>query len=248
MKTQMKIKILLIEDNPGDVRLVQESLLESKSANIEWAIEENLRGAIEQIKTNKFDIALIDLSLPDSQGMNTFTQFRNIAQHLPIVILTGTDDEELALEAVQKGAQDYLVKGLTPGDLLLRAIRYAIERHQLQLKLKDAQDKLVEAERLRVLIETAGAAAHEINQPLTAIFGHLELVLVSDPQSAYREDLEFVRDAAKRIQDIVKSMGDIEQYQTKHYIGDMNIVDFNASASTTNNVDRNQEKHHNERT
>lgn len=238
MKTQMKIKILLIEDNPGDVRLVQESLLESKSVQIEWVIKENLRDAIEQINANKFDIALIDLSLPDSQGMATFTQFQNIAQHLPIVILTGTDDEELALEAVQKGAQDYLVKGLTPGDLLLRAIRYAIERHQLQLKLKDAQDKLFEAERLRVLIETAGAAAHEINQPLTAIFGHIELVLVSDPQSAYRQDLEYVKDAAKRIQDIVKSMSDIEQYQTKHYIGDINIVDFNASASTANPVDR----------
>lgn len=230
----MKIKTLLLEDNPGDVRLVQESLAQSKSAQVEWTISTHLEDAVDKINHTKFDIVLLDLSLPDSQGLNTFLHFQTLVPNIPIVILTGTDDETLALEAVQKGAQDYLVKGQIPGDSLMRAIRYAIERQQLQQKLAEAQQQLVETERLRVLIETAGAAAHEINQPLTAVFGHVELILASDPQNPFQQDLEFVKEAAKRIREIVKSMSDIQHYRTKHYVGNVNIVDFQASATQKN--------------
>jgi len=235
MKT--KIKLLLIEDNPGDVRLVQESLSASKSTPIEWVFADHLEDAIKKFQQTPFDIVLLDLSLPDSQGLHTFLKFQDLVPKVPIVILTSTNDELMALEAVQKGAQDYLVKGQTPSDLLIRAIRYAIERHQLQQKLAEAQHQLVDAERLRVLIETAGAAAHEINQPLTAVFGHVELMLSSTHQNPFRQDLQFVYDAAKRIQEIVKSMGDIQHYQTKHYIGNVNIVDFQASSATTSKID-----------
>ncbi len=233
METKIKIKLLLIEDNPGDVRLVHESLSESKSVPIEWVFADHLKNAIEKLQTTPFDIVLLDLSLPDSQGLHTFSKLQTLVPNIPIVILTSTDDELLALEAVQKGAQDYLIKGQTPSDLLMRAIRYAIERHQLQLKLTEAQHKLVDAERLRVLIETAGAAAHEINQPLTAILGHIELILDSAQKNPFYQDLQFVYEAAQRIQEIVKSMRDIQHYQTKHYIGNVNIVDFQASSATT---------------
>jgi CheY-like chemotaxis protein len=235
MKT--KIKILLIEDNLGDVRLVQESLRETKSTPIEWAFADHLENAFEKIQKTPFDIILLDLSLPDSQGLDTFLKLHNRVPNLPIVILTSTDDELLALEAVQKGAQDYLVKGQTPSDLLMRAIRYAIERHQLKQKLSQAQQKSVETERLRVLIETAGAAAHEINQPLTAVLGHVELILTSEIPNPFRQDLQFVLEAAERIQEIVKSMNDIQHYQTKPYIGNINIVDFQASSATTSKSD-----------
>jgi len=239
MQIQTKIKILLLEDNPGDVRLVQEALAQSRSIRCEWVVSDHLEDAIKKINHTSFDIVLLDLSLPDSHGLNTFLHFQTLVPNLPIVILTGTDDETLALEAVQKGAQDYLVKGQIPGDSLLRAIRYAIERHQLQQKLAEAQQQLVETERLRVLIETSGAAAHEINQPLTAVLGHVELILATHPQTQYQEDLEFIKEAAKRIQEIVKSMADIQHYRTKNYIGKVNIVDFEASATTAkkSNID-----------
>lgn len=230
----MKIKTLLLEDNPGDVRLVQEALAQSKSTQVEWITSTHLEDALDKINHTKFDIVLLDLSLPDSQGLNTFLRFQTLIPNIPIVILTGTDDETLALEAVQKGAQDYLVKGQIPGDSLMRAIRYAIERQQLQQKLAEAQQQLVETERLRVLIETAGAAAHEINQPLTAVFGHIELILASDPQNPFQQDLKFVKEAALRIREIVKSMSDIQHYRTKHYVGNVNIVDFQASATSKN--------------
>ena len=233
----MKIKALLLEDNPGDVRLVQEALAQSTSTQVEWITATHLEDALKKINNTKFDIVLLDLSLPDSHGLDTFLSFQNLVPDLPIVILTGTDDEALALEAMQKGAQDYLVKGQIPGDSLIRSIRYAIERQQLQQKLSEAQQQLVETEKLRVLIETAGAAAHEINQPLTAVFGHVELILAADPQTPFREDLEFVKEAAKRIQEIIKSMSDIQHYQTKHYIGNVNIVDFQASANQQDNND-----------
>lgn len=230
----MSLKILLLEDNPGDIRLVQESALNQDSIHVEWTVANRLGNALAQIQNTTFDLILLDLSLPDSQGIETFSRLQTLAPDLPIVILTGTDDEKLALEAVQKGAQDYLIKGQTPVDLLIRSLQYAIERHQLKQKLTDAQQKLMDAEKLRVLIETAGAAAHEINQPLTAIFGHVELILASDPQNPFRDDLLFIQEAAQRIREIVRNMGEVQQYQTKEYIGDTKIIDFGNSVSSEN--------------
>lgn len=237
MKTDIPFKLLLIEDNPGDVLLFQENIRDTGTSDIALEVVSHLQRAFVQINENAFDVILLDLSLPDSQGMDTFEQIQRIASHIPLIILTGTDDETLAIEAVQKGAQDYLVKGKTSSDILLRSIRHAIERHQLLQKLNNAQQQLLKTERLRVMVETAGAAAHEINQPLTAILGLTDFLL-HDAKSdhPWRADLECIVEASKRIQKIVQNMNAIENYETKKYLGDVNIVNFDASTSKNRNA------------
>src|SRR3569833_540372 len=129
------LKLLLIEDNPGDARLVREMLREVETHRYELSHAWCLNDALEHLEKDQFDVALVDLSLPDAHGLCTVNHLQNAVPKLPIVILSGTDDESLARQAVLIGAQDYLVKGLGDSYLLSRSLDYAIERKERQAQL-----------------------------------------------------------------------------------------------------------------
>lgn len=129
-------KILLIEDNPGDARLIQEMLAEAKASTIEIECLDNLSDGLERLSRGGIDLVLLDLLLPDSQGIETFTSVYSKVSGVPIIVLSVLDDEALAVEAVKQGAQDYLVKGQFNGNLLACSIRYAIERQRLLRELE----------------------------------------------------------------------------------------------------------------
>jgi two-component system, cell cycle sensor histidine kinase and response regulator CckA len=130
------IRILLVEDNPGDVLLLQETLSEITHFEAELVHVDRLIEALESLKKQSFEVVLLDLALPDSEGLDTFLQLYQQIPLTPIIVLTGMTDETLALRAMQSGAQDYLVKGqVSGGDLLTRTIRYAIERKRIEATL-----------------------------------------------------------------------------------------------------------------
>ncbi|AHJ31129.1 response regulator [Nodularia spumigena CS-584] len=135
------IKVLLVEDNPGDVFLLQELLQEVTTAKVELQPAEQLCEALECIARDSFDVILLDLSLPDSQGLDTFISTARQTKATPIIVLTGLNDETLALRAMQSGAQDYLVKGQVTGDLLVRSMRYAIERQRSENALRQSEER-----------------------------------------------------------------------------------------------------------
>lgn len=129
------IKVLLIEDNPGDAHLIQKTLTQAGNGpfTLEWA--ERLSAGLECLAEKEIDLILLDLSLPDSQGLKTLSQTHALAPQTPIVVLTGLDDDTLAAQAISQGAQDYLIKSqvvVGHGDLLVRAMRYAIKRKQAE--------------------------------------------------------------------------------------------------------------------
>ena len=130
------VGVLLVEDNPGDARLV-EIMLSEPGLMWDFDIRHVIRlgDALEELEGSDFDVVLLDLSLPDSQGMETVERIRSAASRTPVVVLSGRDDEEMALEALQGGADDYLVKGRGDGDLVARSIRYAIERKKAEERL-----------------------------------------------------------------------------------------------------------------
>ncbi|HUW50647.1 MAG TPA: EAL domain-containing protein [Sulfuricella sp.] len=136
------IPALLVEDNPGDARLIREALAESTEPRfrLEWA--ENLGQALEILKQRQFAVVLLDLSLPDSQGMHTVQSIEEAAPGIPVVVLTGLDDEALAVKAVRSGAQDYLVKSDATPHLLTRVVRYAIERQRIGRSLHENEARL----------------------------------------------------------------------------------------------------------
>lgn len=131
-----RVKVLLIEDNPGDARLIQEMLKETGNMQFELVHVERLSEGLKHLSNNAYDILLLDLGLPDSQGLDTLNEVYLKKPDEPIVVLTGLTDEMVGVQAVQNGAQDYLIKGQVDNKLLMRSINYAIERKRAQETLR----------------------------------------------------------------------------------------------------------------
>lgn len=147
------IKVLLIEDNPIDVRAIK-GMLEGADFPFDVEKANRLTTGMKILAEKNKDVILLDLTLPDCQGVETFLRLHNKFPDLPIVVFTGVGDEELSIKVLRKGAQDYLVKGEVNTRLMVRAIRYAIERHRLRVELKRIYSELRESEtRLNALIQ-----------------------------------------------------------------------------------------------
>ena len=138
-----EVTVLLVEDNPGDAHLLEAFLDVSGAEMFHISRASTLRAGLGRIARGGVDLVLLDLGLPDSVGLDTFTALRQEAPHLPVVVLTGLEDEEIALEAVSMGAQDFLPKSELSGSLLVRSILYALERHRLIVELKAALGDVV---------------------------------------------------------------------------------------------------------
>jgi CheY-like chemotaxis protein len=150
------LNILLVEDNPGDARLVKEALNESTTIHASLHIAGTLHQAIEYLTDQKFDVILLDLSLPDGHGLQSATNILKAVPQTPVVILTGLDDETVGYDAIREGAQDYLIKGQFDSKLLVRVIRYSIERKQSALEkekmINELQELLHEVKTLKGLL------------------------------------------------------------------------------------------------
>ena len=171
------MKILLIEDNPGDARLIREMLADAGGQGfaIEWL--SRLADGLNRLDQGEIDLVLLDLGLPDSRGLDTFIKAQAQAPQVPFVILTGLADETLALSAVRLGAQDYLVKGATDANTLLRAIRYATERKRAEIALEAERKKLYSLLNSLPVYVHLKAADHKIrfaNRRFIEIFGEPE--------------------------------------------------------------------------
>jgi diguanylate cyclase (GGDEF)-like protein/PAS domain S-box-containing protein len=150
-KKSIKI-LLLVEDNPGDARLLREMFNELGLHRTEQTHVECMSDAEKHLSEHAVDIIVLDLGLPDAQGLGAVRRAHTAAPHVPLVVLTGLDDESLAAEALQEGAQDYLIKGQIDARGLLRSLRYAIERKTMEEAL------FVEKERAQVTLNCIGEA------------------------------------------------------------------------------------------
>jgi phosphoserine phosphatase RsbU/P len=215
--TSAPIRVLLVEDNPGDARLIRELLRDPGGDGFRLEGATRLGEALGRLSHGHVDVVLLDLSLPDANGLDTFTRAYGGAAEVPIVVLTGQDDEDLALAAVKAGAQDYLVKGSVSADLLSRAIRHAIERQRLVLELRDLLEREQEhAERLRALDEMKNvfitAVAHDLRSPLTVVQGYASMLATrASLVSARREVPDHILGAVSRMDSILTSLLDLER-------------------------------------
>ena len=173
--------LLMVEDNPGDARLLRE-MFKVHGPFPQLIHVESMHGAEQHLASHSVDIVLLDLGLPDAQGLEAVRRTRAAAPHTPLVILTGLDDERLTITALQEGAQDYLIKGEIDSRGLVRALRYAIERKALQVAAHDLS-LAVDVARLEAEAATASKASfvanmsHEIRTPLNGILGFSDLLL-----------------------------------------------------------------------
>jgi two-component system cell cycle response regulator len=211
------LKILLVEGNQDEAAFflsVQSTLPELR---LEWTHVERLSPAIHRLGEDRFDIILLDLSLPDSQGPETLTKIQTRAEKIPIIVLVASDEQGLAIQAVQKGAQDYLYRKQRDSSLLLRSIHCAMERHRFIEELIHAnqnifaeQKSLVEEDRFNLLLKVTGTTVHELKQPLTALLGNIELMKLSEENpEGMKGHITEIEKASKRISNIVSKMQQI---------------------------------------
>lgn len=204
----MKRRLLLVvEDNPGDAHLLRLMLDEHDPVATQLTTVSSMREAEAHLATSEVDVILLDLGLPDAQGLDAVRRARLAAPGVPLVVLTGLDDESLAAEALQAGAQDYLIKGQIEARSLLRAVRYAIERMALEDARRDGEHQLLQAQKLESIGRLAGGIAHDFNNMLFAISGYAELLqqdlaasagVAPDERPALLDSVTAIQDAARR--------------------------------------------------
>lgn len=199
------LKILLIEDNPADAFLIQEELKVACREPFETHRVERLSQGMERLSQETFDMILLDLFLPDGHGLDSFVHLHTHFPEVPVVVLSGMNDDALALETVKQGAQDYFVKGQVHGAVLWHAIRYAIERNQIS-QMKSNLISFV---------------THELRAPLAVIQGYLEL-LSSYPIEEFinkgKDQLSTILHQVSRLTRLVRAFSDLSKIESGHGI------------------------------
>lgn len=209
----LPLRVLVVEDNPADVRLLQIALASDERARYEADTVGSAGDALRMLGACEYDVLLVDLTLSDSTGLESFRQLRDAAPTLPIVILTQSDDDRLAVAAVSAGAQDYLVKGQTDAVLLGRTLRHALERQRLVNQLR----QMDQARR-----EFIAHAAHELRTPLTTIAGMAALIEERRDdlgEDRFEQMLEAILLQSRRAGELSKALLDLSQVES----GDLNL-------------------------
>jgi Flp pilus assembly CpaE family ATPase len=205
-----RIKILLIEDNAGDARLIQDALCLPGDTS-EVRCTDRLAKGLEMLEREQFDAVLLDLSLPDSRGYSTFEQLHRRIPRVPVVVLTGLDDEELALQSVRDGAQDYLVKGAVKSSTVLRIVRFAIERHRVMDGARDGASPLSPGKSIGFMGVRGGSGATTVALNAAAALARQGKSVAAIELSPYRSGFSYQLRLAPR-----RDMADLMNLEAEH--------------------------------
>lgn len=201
---ERELRLLLLEDNAGDVRLMRETLSEAPGVSFSLEVAARLDDGLTRLAAETFDLVLLDLSLPDAHGLEALAAVRDAAPDLPVVVMSGSADEETAVRAVGEGAQDYLVKGRTEASLLARSVRYAISRHRMAAELDQSRRA-----QLDMRDQFLSHVSHELRSPLAAVYGFLRIVLDGLAGPLTDDQGQYLRVALQNLGRLESMIGDL---------------------------------------
>ena len=205
------LQVLLVEDNAGDARLLREMFTKERPDSFELTHLLRMSEAVIHLAKGGVDIVLLDMGLPDGHGLETVRRAHAAAPDVPMIVLTGLDDEALAAEAMKVGAQDYLIKGQIENRALPRALRHAIERHRMQ-----TETDLILTHQMQFKDEFLSHVSHELRSPLTAIYQFVTILLdklAGDLNLEQHEYLEIVLRNVKQLQSMINDLLEVTRVQ-----------------------------------
>jgi len=217
------IQVLLIEDNIIDARFLDVDFQKRGESRFLLETVQRLDEAEKILRTRHVDVILLDLFLEESQGLETLSAVRSAAPDTPVVVLTSLNDEELALQALKHGAQDYLTKGVVDSHLLFRAMRYAIERKQVEVDKRLLEERSIQMHKLEALGTLAGGVAHNFNNMLMAILGHTHLLLEMSGDEDVKRHAAAIKKSGERASALTRQLLMFGHRET----GDLVPVDLN---------------------
>jgi signal transduction histidine kinase len=205
------LQVLVVEDNAGDALLLQQMFTKEKMGSFQLTHMLRMSEALVHLAKGGVDIILLDMGLPDGHGLDTVRRAREVAPGVPVIVLTGLDDEALAAQAMKEGAQDYLIKGQIESRALPRALRHAIDRHRMQ-----AETDLIRTNQLQFKDNFLSHVSHELRSPLNAIYQFVTILLdklVGDVTPEQREYLNIVFRNVKQLQAMIDDLLEVTRGQ-----------------------------------
>jgi signal transduction histidine kinase len=210
------LQVLLVEDNSGDARLLREMFSNENTGSFELTHVLRLSEALSLLAKGGTDIILLDMGLPDGHGLDTVRRAHAVAPGVPLIVLTGLDDEALAAEAMKEGAQDYLIKGEIENRALPRALRHSIERHRMQ-----SETDLIRTHQMQFKDEFLSHVSHELRSPLTAIHQFVTILLDGVAGALVleqRQYLEIILRNIKQLDSMINDLLDVTRVQSGRLI------------------------------
>jgi signal transduction histidine kinase len=228
------LQVLLVEDNAGDARLIREMFSKERSDSFELTHFLRMSEAEIHLAKCAVDIVLLDMGLPDGHGLDTVRRAHAVAPEVPMIVLTGLDDEALAAEAMKEGAQDYLIKGQIESRALPRALRHAIERHRMQ-----TETDLIRTHQMQFKDEFLSHVSHELRSPLSAIYQFATILLdgiAGELKPAQHEYLGIVVRNVKQLQSMINDLLEVTRVQAGKLVIELQCTSVSDAIAYTVNT------------
>ncbi len=217
-----KVLILAVDDDPGDLELLKRKLLNIKDPFVEVIACLSWREARSKLEHHPIQIVVVDYLLGESTGLDILTSLREQKDDRPVIVLTGRGDEKIAAQVTRAGADDYLIKGELTSDMLRRSITMVLRQYSLRKEKEVLAEELQQARRLEEIGTMAAGLAHDFNNMLTAILGHIELIKIKSVGRNVQEDITVVQGVCMQMAELVQTLLSFSRHDCSH-IGPINV-------------------------